>query len=224
MRSAALRASAPMLFGYIPMGAAFGLLFGTLGYPWPFAVLSGIFVYAGAAQFLSVGLLAAHAGLPAIFAATFFLNLRHMFYGISFLRRFPKTGWRRAYMIFTLTDETYSVLTANKRADRAQDESFCLRVSALNHGYWIAGCALGALLGSRVRFETKGLDFVLTALFAVLAVEQALTVRRALPFAVAAAAAAAALLLWPAQMLPASLALVFAFMFFKSGRAEASHA
>ncbi len=224
VRADAFRASVPVLFGYIPLGAAFGLLFGTLGYPWPLAVLSGVVVYAGAAQFLSVGLLAAHAGLGAVFAATFFLNLRHMFYGISFLRRFPRAGWRRAYLIFTLTDETYSVLTARKSADRAEDESFCLWVSALNHGYWILGCALGALLGRRVHFEMKGLDFVLTALFVMLAVEQALVVRRAPPFVAAAGAAALALIFFPSQMLPVSLAIVFAILFIRSWSADTAHA
>jgi 4-azaleucine resistance transporter AzlC len=219
-RSAAARAfkaSVPVFFGYVPLGVAFGLLFNTLGYRWPYAALSGLIVFAGAAQFLSVGLLAAHAGLAAVFAATLSLNLRHMFYGFSLLRRFPERGWRRYYMIFALTDETYSVLTATKLRDRAEDERFCLTVSALNHSYWVAGCALGAFLGSRARVETKGLEFVLTALFVVLAVEQALTVRRWLPFVVASAAA---LLVCPGQMLLASLAIVFAVLFWMAEKDE----
>ena len=118
VRRAAFRASIPVLFGYLPLGVAFGLLFNALGYPWYYATLSGLVIFAGAAQFLSVGLLAAHAGLMSIFAATLFLNLRHIFYGFSFLHRFPERGWRRYYLIFTLTDETYSVLTASRRDGR----------------------------------------------------------------------------------------------------------
>jgi len=221
VRSDAFKASVPVLFGYVPLGVTFGLLFSTLGYPWWCAALSGLVVFAGAAQFLSVGLLGAHAGLAAVFAATLSLNLRHMFYGFSLLRRFPERGWRRWYMIFTLTDETYSVLTAGRRVAADEDERFCLWVSGLNHGYWVAGCALGGLLGSRVRFETKGLDFVLTALFVVLAVEQARTVRRVLPFAAAACAAAVALAFFPSRMLLAALAMVFVFLFWKSGGSRA---
>lgn len=222
--SAALRASIPVLFGYLPLGVAFGLLFNTLGYPWPYATLSGLVVFAGAAQFLSVGLLSAHTGLASIFAATLFLNLRHIFYGFSLLHRFPERGWRRFYLIFALTDETYSLLTTSKLGDRAQDERFCLLVSALNHSYWVAGCTLGALLGSSVRFNTKGLDFVLTALFVVLTLEQALAVRRMFPFAVAATAAAVTLAAFPGQMLLASLAIVFSVLLWKSQRSATSHA
>lgn len=218
VRRAAFKASIPVLFGYFPLGAAFGLLFNTLGYPWPYAGLSGLIVFAGAAQFLSVGLLAAHAGLVVIFTATLFLNLRHMFYGLSFLKRFPEHGWRRWYMIFALTDETYSVLTASKPGRREEDQRFCLWVSALNHFYWVTGCAAGALLGSRAAFDTKGLDFVLTALFVVLTVEQALNVRRILPFAVAVVAAAVALSIWPGQMLPFAIALAFAALLLESRR------
>ncbi len=207
-RSEALKATLPVAVSFLPMGAAFGLLFNTLAYPWYYAVLSGIFVFAGASQFLSVGLIAAHAGLPSIFAATLFINLRHMFYGVSLTRRYPERGWRRWYLIFTLTDETYSLLTAAKRRDRAFDESFCLWVSGVNHAAWVTGCAAGAVLGRGFHLETKGLDFVLTAVFTVLAVEQMRTVRKAFPFAVAAAAAAASLRFFPGQMLAASLTMV----------------
>ena len=216
----AFQVSVPVLFGYVPMGMAFGLLFTKeLGLPWYYAALSGLIVYAGAAQFLSVGLLAAGAGLTEIFIATLLLNLRHVFYGFSLLHRVPEAGPRRLYSIFGLTDETYSVLTAKRLADKKEDEAFCFELTWLNHSYWVAGCALGALAGSRWRFDLKGFDFVLTALFAVLTVEQALATRRAASFIIAAAAAVAALLIHPGQMLLVSLALVSAVLLFQSARA-----
>lgn len=217
----ALRASIPVLFGYVPLGMAFGLLFtDKLGCPWPYAALSGLVVFAGAAQFLSVGLLAAHAGLAEIFFATLVLNLRHIFYGFSLFHRFSDNPWLRPYQIFSLTDETYSVLTASRPLPTEEDERFCLRVALLNHAYWVLGCALGGALGSGLRLNVSGLDFTLTALFAVLAVEQALTVRDAFPFLVACAAAAAALLIQPSQMLAVSLAIVSCVLVLKSARAQ----
>ncbi len=224
VRRAAFSATLPVLFGYLPLGTAFGLLFGTLDYPWYFSPLSGAVVFAGAAQFLSIGLLAAHASLTSVFAATLFLNLRHMFYGFSLLRRFPERGWRRFYLIFALTDETYSILTAAKPGDRGEDESFIFRVAALNHSYWVAGCALGGLLGRGARFDARGFDFVLTALFVVLSVEQALAVKRAFPFVVAAAAAAFALRAFPNQMLLASLTFVFAALLWRARNDGGVHA
>jgi len=111
-------------------------------------------------------------------------------------------------------------LATEKNPARAEDERFCLLVAALNHSYWVAGCTLGALLGDNFHIETKGLDFVLTALFVVLTVEQALTVRRIFPFAVAAGAAAAALAVFPGQMLLASLSGVFVVLLWKSVRTD----
>lgn len=156
--------------------------------------------------------------LGGIFLTVLFLNLRHAFYGFSMFKRFPERSWGRLYLIFGLTDETYSVLSARKLVDKADDERFCLLVTAFHQAYWVAGCALGGLLGMGLRFDAKGFEFVLTALFVVLAVEQALAVRDPFPFLAAAASGAAALALWPAQMLPVSMGLVFGTLLVKSLR------
>lgn len=206
--SRAFRITLPVLFAYLPLGAAFGLLFGALHLPWYFATLSGLIVYAGAAQFLSVGLLAAHAGLAEIFVATLLLNMRHVFYGFSFFHRFKGSPWVKAYMIFGLTDETYSVLTAHPIVDPDEDRRFCLYVTVLNQLYWIIGCTAGAILERNFHIENQGFEFVLTALFTVLTVEQALRTRRALPFMLAAIGGLLAIALFPNQMLLASLAVV----------------
>jgi 4-azaleucine resistance transporter AzlC len=214
--SKALRISVPVFFGYIPLGIAFGLLFSTLGYLWTFAALSGLLVYAGAAQFLSIGLLANHSGLAEIFLAILSLNLRHMFYGFSLYHRFSEQPWIRPYLIFGLTDETYSLLTSNRLDNKAQDEYFCFFVTSLDHLYWITGCAIGALLGHQFHFNLKGLDFTLTALFVVLAIEQASSVRKASPFLMAIVGASITLFICPAQMLAMSMALVFAALLCQS--------
>ncbi|HDZ37051.1 MAG TPA: branched-chain amino acid ABC transporter permease, partial [Marinobacter sp.] len=117
MNSLVFRLTLPILFGYLPLGMAFGVLFTTqLDYAWWAAPLMGVVVYAGAGQILAVSLLAASAGLLEVFVAMFVLNARHLFYGLSLLRQFRGAGWRKLYLIFGLTDETYSLLTSRQRS------------------------------------------------------------------------------------------------------------
>ncbi|HEX5515882.1 MAG TPA: AzlC family ABC transporter permease [Gammaproteobacteria bacterium] len=191
--SAAFRATWPVLFGYVPLGLAFGVLFVQLGYPWYYATLMAATVYAGAAQFMAVGLLAAGAGLLEIGLATLLLNARHIFYGLSLAPRFPTAGLSRLYLMFGLTDETYALLTSSNPPAPEAAPRFYLQITALNQFYWIAGCTLGALLGAAITLDTRGLEFTLTALFVVLLVEQARAVRDPRPFLVALASGAVAL-------------------------------
>ena len=167
----ALRDSFPVLFGYIPLGIAFGVLFQSLGYHWLFAPLAGIVIYAGSAQFMAVGLLAAGVTYTEALIATLLLNSRHIFYGLSVLDRYPKGGVLRWYLIFGLTDETYSLITA--KAPRGQDsDSYYLYLTVLNQCYWVVGCAFGSSLQSIVEFDSRGFEFALVALLLVLLIEQ----------------------------------------------------
>ncbi|MGA0975172.1 MAG: AzlC family ABC transporter permease, partial [Sedimenticolaceae bacterium] len=104
-----IKHSLPVMLGYIPLGMAFGVLFQSLGYAWWLAPLSGVMIYAGSAQFLAVGLLASGAGLVEAFLGTLAINARHVFYGLTLINRYSVSGWRRWYLIFGLTDETYAV-------------------------------------------------------------------------------------------------------------------
>ncbi len=191
---AALRASLPVAFGYVPLGMAFGLLLVDSGQPGWLATLMGLIVFAGSAQFLAVGLLAAGTGLVEVFVTTLLLNSRHLFYGFSMLGRFSEVrGWRRLYLIFGLTDETYSLLTSTRPPEGASRSGYYLALTALNQGWWVLGCTAGALLGSAVTLDTRGMDFALTALFVVLAIEQWRAVREVYPFVAAVGAGAVAL-------------------------------
>lgn len=159
----------PVAMGYIPLGIVFGFLFVEAGgNPW-LAIAASVFVYAGAAQFMMVPMLAAGLPLGAIALATLVVNLRHVFYGISLLKAVPLAGWRRWYCIFALTDETYAVLTALPEQLRGQK---MVLLSALNQCWWVGGTVLGVWAGAVVQLNLSGLDFVLAALFAVLAIEQ----------------------------------------------------
>lgn len=168
----ALRDSAPVFFGYLPLGMAFGVLFAGLGYHWLYAPLSALVIYAGSAQFLAVALLGAGAGLTEAFVATLLLNARHIFYGLSVLDRYPRRGVSKWYLIFGLTDETYALVTAKRRDSQRMDVPYYVALTLLNHGYWVLGCGLGSALQHLVAFDSSGFEFALVALFLVLLIEQ----------------------------------------------------
>lgn len=178
-----------MLFGYIPLGMAFGILFNELGFHWVYATLMSMTIYAGAGQFMAVGLLANHAGLIEVAITTLLLNSRHLFYGISLLNKFKTRGWRKFYLIFGLTDETYSLLTGTRPPEGQEESNFYLLITAFNHSYWIIGSTIGAILGANISIDTSGLDFTLPALFMVLAIEQYRVIHESRPFIMAGAIA-----------------------------------
>lgn len=199
-----LTLTAPVAMGYLPLGTVFGFLFVQAGGHWSLALLSSLLVYAGAAQYMMVPMLAAGMPLTTIALATLVVNLRHIFYGLSLLERLPHGRLLRGYMAFALTDETYSILTTLPAGTPARQMAL---LALLNHGWWILGSALGALIGSQARIELAGLDFVLAALFAVLTVEQWRSRRRAAPVWVALASYAVAWSLAPQHALVLAIAL-----------------
>lgn len=199
-----LSLSLPVAMGYVPLGAVFGFLLVQAGAAWWLAPLASVFVFAGAAQFMAVPMLAAGLPLASIAIATLVINLRHMFYGLSLLHRLPRAWWARAYLVWALTDENYSVISALPAQTPA---SQVLGVAALNHFWWILGTVIGAGLGAQVSMAWVGLDFALAALFAVLAVEQWRASGTLVPIAVAALAYGAALLAMPTQALLVAIAL-----------------
>lgn len=162
----------PVLFGYIPLGFAFGILLQSAGYSPIWAFFMSIFIYAGTGQFLCVELLAAGASIPQVILMTFLLNFRHFFYGLSLINKYKDTGKFKLYMIFGLTDETYALVSTTKVPKDIKPAHFYTAITLLNHCYWIIGSVLGASVGSLLTFNSNGIDFVMTALFAVLVVEQ----------------------------------------------------
>jgi 4-azaleucine resistance transporter AzlC len=180
----ASRFTVPVALGYIAIGTAFGLLAVNAGYPLWFAVFMSIFVFAGAAQFIAIGLFSAGASLAQIALITLVVNIRHMAYGFSLIRDFARHPRLRPYLVFALTDETYALLTSLSPEARESAPTL-LGIAAFDQLWWVLGTFLGAAAGSLLPFKLEGLDFALTALFLVLAVEQYLRVKRSLPFIIA---------------------------------------
>lgn len=170
--SATFPVTLPVLFGFVPLGIAFGLLMNAAGYSVFWAALMSLVVYAGSAQFMGVELLAATAPLPQVALMTLILNFRHMVYGLSMLEKYRDMGWRKPYLIFALPDETYAILSSGEVPQGVEPREYYLTVSMLNQVYWVAGTILGGLLGAALPINTQGADFAMTALFLVIALGQ----------------------------------------------------
>lgn len=202
----AVKITFPVLLGYIPLGIAFGFLLTGAGYHWIYSFLMSVFIYAGSAQFISVTLLAAGAGLMEFLSLTLLINLRHSFYGISMLEKFSDVDKFKTYLIFSLTDETYALLTSTKVPDGVPKSDFYFYIAALNHFYWIAGSVIGAMLGSLLDIDLDGMAFVLTALFVVLTIEQYYHSKVLFPFIAAIGAGVVSIVLFsPKNMLIVSI-------------------
>ncbi len=203
---AALKDSLPVGLGLGPLGLALGVLVVQSGLPWWWgAVFAGV-VYAGSLEFLLVGLVAVAAPLATVAATALLVNVRHVFYALSFPLHQVRSRAGRVYSTFALTDEAYALTTGEQARSWPGRRIVALQV--LLQLYWVAGATLGGLLGSLIPASVVGLEFALTALFVVLAVE-ALRARRRdfLTPALALLAALIALLTFPHQMLPVAFTL-----------------
>lgn len=162
----------PVLSGYIVLGAAYGILMHKQGISLFWIIFSSIFIYAGSMQFVSVAMLSAGFNVLDAFLMTIMVNARHLFYGISFLQKYKDMGKVKPYLMLSLTDETFSLLCSLNAPAGIPKKWFYFYISLLHHLYWITGSILGGILGSLIKFETKGLDFALTVLFVVIFVDQ----------------------------------------------------
>lgn len=160
--------SIPVLIGYLLLGTAYGILMDQAGYDAIWTFFSSLFMFAGSAQYLSIGFLATNAPLWYVFIIIFVVNARHLFYGIGMLKKYQLLGWKRWYLIFGLTDETFSIVSTHKIPETIDRGWFYFLLTLMNQFYWVASSVLGAILGNLIEFDTKGMDFVLTALFIVI--------------------------------------------------------
>ena len=210
--AAAFPVTIPVLMGYLAIGMAFGLMLQSIGYGAGWAFLMSAVIYAGSGQYLGVSLLAAGAPLTQVAFLTLMVNFRHLVYGLSMLEKFRGMGLRKFYMIFSLTDETYALLSSVRAPEGIDEHDFFFTVALLDQSYWILGSVIGALLGAALGFDTTGVDFAMTALFLVIAVGQWKSAGSHLPALLGGAATLASLLLVGAEdmLLPALAVIVIA--------------
>lgn len=190
------RDTLPVMTGYLFLGIGLGILLNEKGFGigWSFAM--ALFMYAGSAQYLTVSLLANGASLISAALAILLVNARHLFYGISLVEDYKNTGKKKPYLIFALTDETYSLVTQNQPPEGMSRHSYCFWVSLLDHIYWICGCVLGSLLGKALPIPLEGVEFVLTALFVTIFVEQWLSAKNHRPALIGVISTALCLLIF----------------------------
>ncbi len=169
---AAFPLSLPVLFGYVPLGIGYGVLMQKAGFGLSWALVSALTILSGTGQYISVEFLSNAAAIAEVVIVMFVLNFRYMFYGLSFLDRCAVAGWKKWYIAFGLTDETYAILAATPTPKDVDDGKFMLSLAMLDHMYWIAGCVLGVLIGTLLKFDTTGIEFIMTALFVVLCMDQ----------------------------------------------------
>lgn len=204
----ALLATLPVLTGYLVLGFGFGLLMDAAGFGlWPALAMSAC-IYAGSLQYVGVGLLTGGASLLTVALTSLMVNARHLFYGVSMLSRYRSVGKSKPYLIFALTDETYSLVCGPlPELPPHQQNRYFLLVSLLNHLYWILGTALGAVIGTLFPFNSEGIEFALTALFLTVFWEQWLSTKSHGPALTGVLTALACLLIFGSEhfLIPAML-------------------
>ncbi len=204
-RAKALRLTVPVMCGYLFLGTAFGATLAQAGFGPAWALAMSGLVYAGSLQFVMVPLMANSAALATVALTALMVNARHLFYGVSYIDRFRRMGRLRPYMIYSLTDETYSVFCS---LPGEESDGVMLRVALYDHLYWITGSVIGGLLAQQLPFDLTGVDYSMTALFIVICLERALNRADRLPVAIGGTCAVACLFwLGPDRFLAPALAL-----------------
>lgn len=162
----------PIFAGFWFLGMTYGIYMNISGFSFWYPLLMSMLIFAGSMEFVTVDLLlGAFHPLQAL-ALTLMINARHLFYGISMLDRFRGTGWKKGYLIFGMCDESFSINYTARIPEGTDRGWFLFFVTFFNHCYWVFGAVLGSLFGSLIRFDTEGLDFVMTAMFVVIFLEQ----------------------------------------------------
>ncbi len=200
----------PVLTGYLFIGTAFGVMYAEKGYSFLWAILMSLLVYAGSGQYLAVNFFVPGISFLQVIFLTFMVNVRHVFYGISLVERFNRFGKSRWYMIFGLTDETYSLLCTTKVPKDVDEEKFLLAITILDHSYWTLGSAIGAIAGTVLPISSEGIDFAMTALFVVVFIEQWMEKKNRIPEIIGVAVAFISLQIFGADgfVLPAMLCIM----------------
>lgn len=209
----------PVMAGYVVLGFGFGIIMRTSGYSILLAVAMSLFIYAGSMQYVAIDLMLGGASLITTVLTTLMVNARHLFYGISMLKKYKNVGKRKAYLIFGLTDETYSLLCADDSTEQERRADRYLFVTLFDHIYWVSGTLAGALVGSLISFDTTGIDFALTALFITVFVEQLISAKKYFASVCGVAASLACLLVFGKDnfLIPAMLLIALLLSLYKEG-------
>ena len=213
--------SIPVMAGYIVLGTGFGILMRNAGYGVLWTAAMSAFIYAGSMQYVGVSLLTGGASVLTTIITTIMVNARHLFYSISMVGLYKNAGKYKPYMIFALTDETYSLLCDGKVPEGTDPNLYRFLVSLFNQSYWVTGSILGSLLGAVLPFPTTGIEFSMTALFVASFTEQWLTTKDHIPAVTGLASTLLCLVIFGRQnfLIPAMLCITLVLTILR-GREE----
>ena len=167
-----LEQTLPVLVGYFFLGIGFGILLEKSGYGVLECIFMSVFIFSGSMQYAIIGLLDGGVSLFTAFMSTIIINARYFFYSLSLVGKYQNTGWRKPYLIHSIVDEAYAIISENDAPEGYEEADYWLAVSLYDHCYWIVSTIIGVLLGRMIPLELKGIDFVMTALFVTIFVEQ----------------------------------------------------
>lgn len=162
----------PIFAGFWFLGMAYGIYMNVSGFSFLYTLIMSMFIFAGSMEFVTVSLLLGAFNPLQALLLTLMINARHLFYGISMLDKYRHTGWKKPYLIFGMCDESFSINYTARIPQGIDRNWFMFFVTFLNHIYWVSGALLGCLFGSFIHFNTQGLEFVMTAMFVVIFMEQ----------------------------------------------------
>ena len=222
----ALLDTVPVMTGYVFLGFGFGILMQQNGFGVLWAGAMSLFIYAGSMQYVAISLLTSGASLLTAAATAFVVNARHLFYGISMVDAYKGMGSKKPYLIFGLTDETYSLVSQLQIPEGINPKSYCFLVTLFDHFYWVAGTVLGSLAGSLLPINYEGVDFALTALFVTIFVEQWLSTKKHSPAIVGVAATVVCLVIFGTDvfLIPSMVIIATSLILMRKTGKEASHA
>ena len=162
----------PVMAGYVFLGITYGILMSTKGLPWWLPIVTALVIYTGSMEFLMTDILLSSFNPVSAFVTALMVGARHLFYGISMLHKYSGTGTKKFYLIFATSDETFAVNYSEEIPEGMDKGLVYLILSALDQFYWVFGAGLGGVLGAQISFNTKGLDFVMTAMFMTIFLNQ----------------------------------------------------
>ncbi|MEN6594911.1 MAG: AzlC family ABC transporter permease [Clostridiaceae bacterium] len=214
----AFKRTIPIMAGFFPLGLAYGILMMKAGYSFLWTGLTSVTVLAGSLQFLMLDFFASGVPIGTIIVMALLLNSRHIFYGLSFVEKFKEYGPWKYFMIYSLSDESYSLLCSSKPQEGTNEKTVNLFSSGFVVFYWTTFSMLGGLIGSWITFDTTGIDFALTALFVVILLDQMRGAKNLLPVGIAAVSCVICILVFGTSnfILPSLAITVAALLIFRT--------
>lgn len=215
--AAAFPYTLPIFAGFWFLGLAYGIYMHISGFSYLYPMLMSLTIFGGSLEFIAVTMLLSPFAPLQTLIMTLMIQARHLFYGLSMLEKFKGLGWKRFYLIFGMCDETFSINYTAKIADNIDKGWFMFFVTLLNHFYWVSGSTIGGLVGSLFTFNTEGLDFVMTAMFVVIFLEQLLKEKKHYTAAIGTGASILCLLLFGSDsfLIPTMICILCLLTFFR---------